>query len=73
MPPTKWQAQQMGWQEAVKQDEDSYDHVVNQACEAIKELEKRQFIKEGQNAVTCLDPPDNIIEDDPEDDGFIEQ
>jgi hypothetical protein len=31
MPPTKWQAQQMGWQEAVKRDEDSYDHVVNLA------------------------------------------
>jgi hypothetical protein len=73
MPPTKWQAQQMGWQEAVKRDEDSYDHVVNLARQAIKELEKRQFIKEGQNVAIFLDPQDEIIEDDPEDDGFIEQ
>lgn len=63
----------MGRQEAVKRDEDSYDHVVNLARQAIKELENRQFIKEGQNVVTFLDPPDEIIEDDPEDDGFIEQ
>jgi hypothetical protein len=72
-PPTKWQAQQMGWQEAIKQDEDSYNHVVNLAREAIKELENRQFIKEGQNVATFLDPSDEIIEDDLEDDGFIEQ
>jgi hypothetical protein len=71
-PPTKCQAQQMGWQEAVKQDEDSYIHVVNLAREAIKELANRQFIKEGQNVATFLDPPDEIIEDDPEDTGFIE-
>jgi phosphoenolpyruvate-protein kinase (PTS system EI component) len=63
-PPTKWQAQQMGWQEAIKQDEDSYNHVVNLAREAIKELENRQFIKEGQNVATFLDPSDEIIEDD---------
>ena len=73
MPPTKWQAQQMGWQEAVKQDEDSYDHVVNLAREAIKELETRHFIKEGQNVVTFLNPPDEIIEDEPDDDALIEQ
>jgi hypothetical protein len=36
-------------------------------------LKNRQFIKEGQNVTTFLDPPDEIIEDDPEDDGFIEQ
>jgi hypothetical protein len=62
-----------GWQEAVKRDEDSYDHVVNLARETIKELENRQFIKEGQNVATFLDPPNEIIEDNPEDDGFIKQ
>src|SRR5947209_3648776 len=36
----------MGWQEAIKQDKDSYDHVVNLAREAIKELENRHFIKD---------------------------
>jgi hypothetical protein len=36
-------------------------------------LENRQFIKEGQNVAAFLDSPDEIIEDDPEDDGFIEQ
>jgi hypothetical protein len=58
----------MVWQEAVQQDKDSYDRVVNLAREAIKELENRHFIKEGQNAATFLDPPDEIIEDEPEDD-----
>jgi hypothetical protein len=36
----------MGWQEAIKQDKDSCDHVVNLAREAIKELENRHFIKD---------------------------
>jgi hypothetical protein len=57
----------MGWQEAVQQDKDSYDRVVNLAREAIKELENRHFIKEGQNVATFLDPPDGIIEDELED------
>jgi hypothetical protein len=58
----------MGWQEAVQQDKDSYDRVVNLAREAIKELENRHFIKEGQNVATFLDPLEEIIEDEPEDD-----
>jgi len=57
----------MGWQEAIQQDKDSYDRVVNLAREAIKELENRHFIKEGQNVATFLDPPDGIIEDELED------
>jgi hypothetical protein len=36
-------------------------------------LENRHFIKEGQDVVTFLDPPDEIIEDELEDDDFIEQ
>jgi len=36
-------------------------------------LENRHFIKEGQNVATFLDPPDETIEDECEDDDFIEQ
>src|SRR4051794_12605955 len=32
-----------------------------------------QFIKEGQHVATFLDPPDEIIDDSPDDDQFIEQ
>jgi hypothetical protein len=63
----------MGWQEAVQRDKDSYDRVVNLAREAIKELENRHFIKEGQDVATFLNPSDEVIEDEPEDDDFIEQ
>jgi hypothetical protein len=72
-PPTRWKAQQMGWEEAVKQDEALYDKIVIQAQQAIKELERRQFIKEGQQVATFLNPPDEIIDDSPDDDQFIEQ
>jgi hypothetical protein len=68
-----WKAQQMGWEEAVKRDEALYDKIVTQAQEAIKELERRQFIKEGQHVATFLNPPDEIIDDSPDDDQFIEQ
>jgi hypothetical protein len=60
----------MGWTEAVKQDEANYDHTVNAAREAIKELERRQFIREGQNVATFLNPVDEIIDDDPDDGHF---
>jgi hypothetical protein len=72
-PPTRWKAQQMGWEEGVKQDVALYDKIVTQAQEAIKELERRQFIKEGQHVATFLNPPDEIIDDSPDDDQFIEQ
>jgi hypothetical protein len=72
-PPTKWQAQQMGWDEALKQDEDSYNEVVDLARKAIKELENRRFIKEGQSVVIFLNPVDEIVEDAPDDDGLLEQ
>jgi hypothetical protein len=49
------------------------DRIVTQAQEVIKELERRQFIKEGQHVATLLSPPDEIIEDSPDDDQFIEQ
>ena len=39
----------------------------------IKELENRHFIKEGQDVTTFLNPSDEVIEDEPEDDDFIEQ
>jgi DDE superfamily endonuclease len=73
MPPTKWKAQQMGWTEAVQEDETSYNNAVDLARAAIKELENRQFIKEGQHVATFLNPPDEIVDDDPDDDQFIDQ
>ena len=72
-PLTRWKAQQMGWEEAVKQDEALYDQIVTQARDALKELENRQFIKEGQHIATFLNPPDEIIDDIPDNDQFIEQ
>jgi hypothetical protein len=39
------QAQRIKWDEALKQDEDFYNHIVELAGKAIKELEIRQFIK----------------------------
>jgi hypothetical protein len=36
-------------------------------------LENRHFIQEGQNVATFLNPQDETIEDEPEDDDFIEQ
>jgi hypothetical protein len=71
-PPTKWQAQQMGWQEAIKNDEVYYNKTVDIAREAIKELERRHFIKEGMHVASYLNPVDEIIDDDPDDDHFIE-
>jgi hypothetical protein len=73
MPSPRWQAQQMKWDEALKQDEDSYNHIVNPAGKAIKELENRQFIKQGQPVATFLNPVDEIIEDAPTDDSLLEQ
>ena len=73
MPPTKWQAQRMGWSEAVEQDEANYDYAVNAAREAIKELERRQFIKKGQSVAAFLNPVDEIIDDEPDDDRLVEQ
>jgi hypothetical protein len=63
----------MGWLEAIEQDEANYDYTVDAAREAIKELERRQFIKEGQNVATFLNPLDEIVDDDPDDDHFVEQ
>ena len=73
MPPPKWQAQRMKWDEALKQDEDSYNHIVDLAGKAIKELENRQFIQQGQPIATFLNPVDEIIEDAPTDDSLLEQ
>ena len=73
MPLTRWQAQQMGWHEAVKQDEASYNQVVNLARQAILELERRHFIKEGQQVDMFLNTPDEIVADNPDEDQFIEQ
>jgi hypothetical protein len=72
-PPTKWQAQQMGWHEAVKKDEASYNQIINLARQAIQELERRHFIKEGQPVDTFLDAPDEIVADSPDEDQFIKQ
>jgi len=72
-PPTKRQAQQMGWHEAVRQDEASYNQTVNLARQAIQELEQRHFIKEGQHVDTFLNPPDEIVADSSDEDQFIEQ
>lgn len=72
-PPTRWKAQREGWEEMVQQDEASYVAVVNLAQAAIKELEKRQFIYQGIDVATFLDPPDEIIADTPDDDDVLEQ
>ena len=51
----------MGWHEAVRQDEASYNQTVNLARQAIQELEQRHFIKEEQHVDTFLNAPDEII------------
>jgi hypothetical protein len=56
----------------LKQDEDNYDYTVNAAREVIKELERRQFIKKGRNVATFLNPVDEIIDDDPDGEHFVE-
>lgn len=63
----------MGWHEAVRQDEASYNQTVNLARQAIQELEQRHFIKEGQHVDTFLNPPDEIVADSSDEDQFIEQ
>jgi hypothetical protein len=62
----------MGWSEAVKQDEIDYENIVNTARETIKELERRQLIK-GQHVTAYLDPPDEIIENDLDNDDLLTQ
>jgi len=44
----------MKWYEALKQNEDFYNEIVNLAYKAIKELKSRQFIKKGQPVVAFL-------------------
>jgi hypothetical protein len=73
MPPTKWQAEQMGWLEAVEQDKINYENIVNIARKTIQELKKRQFIKEGQHVTIYLNPPDEIIEHDLDNDDLLKQ
>jgi hypothetical protein len=63
----------MKWDEALKQDKDSYNHIVDLAGKAIKELENRQFIKQGQLIATFLNLVNEIIEDTPTDDSLLEQ
>jgi hypothetical protein len=47
--------------------------VVNLARAAIEELEKRQFIHYGIDVATFLDPPVEVIIDEPDDDHVLEQ
>src|SRR5205085_9167800 len=71
--PTKWERQEIGWSAAVEEDARIYDHTVNMAGNAIKELERCRFIKEGQPVAIFLNPEDEIIADDPNDDLVVEQ
>jgi hypothetical protein len=34
MPPTRWQAQRMKWDEALKQDKDSYNHIMSREMDS---------------------------------------
>jgi hypothetical protein len=72
-PPTRWKVQQEEWAEAIQQDKASYTAVVNLARAAIKELEKRQFIHHGVDVAVFLDPPDEVIADESDDDHVLEQ
>jgi hypothetical protein len=47
--------------------------VVDLARAAIEELKRRQFIHHGIDVTTFLDPPDEVIADEPDDDHIIEQ
>jgi len=72
-PLIKWQAQEMKWSKAIEQDEANYNDIINTAREAIKELEKQQFIKEGQHIAAYLNPPDEVIDDAIDDNDLLEQ
>jgi len=72
-PMTRWQAQQGGWSEAAYKDAQIFDQLLSDARDALRALERYQFIKKSLPLSQILDPSSEQVDDNPDNTAFIDQ